>query len=222
MSTRRINDLLNLSTVLHWHSVPTLRKPSVAEHSYRVAVIALEIAQRLNRGVSPSSVIIESHVMRWALMHDGPETETGDLPHTAKVRLPSGVWSKLEAELCPWYMDEVLRLHAPERAIVKIADLMELVLFIREWGHGGEAEMARMATSADLAEVVLAVRARFGWAGLSDIVYDILALADYRSDMRHNKPQPSTGAGMGVMVAVGAGAASSIVGGDKPTEGGKD
>lgn len=188
MSTRRINDLLNLAHVQHWHPIPTLRKPSVAEHSYRVAVIALEIAERLNGGdgVLPSRVIIESNVMRWALMHDGPETETGDIPNTAKRRLPDDTWYYLECEMCPWYSKEVVRTHTKEVRIVKIADLAEQLIFISMWGWGDESVEAGIQIKQRLLQQVEEARVDFRWDNLPAIVHDIVHNSSASSDLRHS------------------------------------
>src|SRR5437879_3223884 len=115
MSTRRINDLLNLADVMHWHSVPTLRKRSVAEHSFRVAVIVMELSDRLQ--------LFSLGALHWALCHDGPEAETGDLPHTAKMLMDRDAWVSVEKAMCPWY--EVPPDDLTGVKLVKVADLAE-------------------------------------------------------------------------------------------------
>lgn len=187
MSTSRINDLLNLSHVTHWHTVHTVHKRSVAEHSYRVAVIALEIARRVNKGTTPSSVVVEHHIMQWALYHDGPETETGDLPHTAKVVLGHDAWDKVEKFLCPWYQPEALRIHPIEKLIVKIADELENILYINAEGVGIEASDAGMKMRESLGSYIKIAGEKFGLADVSAIVSDIWSHAEDPSDTRHAK-----------------------------------
>jgi hypothetical protein len=179
MSTCRINDLLNLATVQHWHTVPTAHKPSVAEHSYRVAAIAMALAERLFTHAQ-----VKYEVLRWALVHDGPETETGDLPHTAKKRLRPGVWFDLEKQLCPWYADEYPPA-AAVRAVVKIADLMECWIFISQNGQGGEALAAEDAIWCELIAVVQRSMWEFNWPNLEVIVIEMTEHAGCASDTRH-------------------------------------
>lgn len=135
MSTRRINDLLNLAHVQHWHNVPTLRKPSVAEHSYRVAALTLEMCTALF--ITDTDTL---DALRWAIMHDGPEAETGDLPGPIKKLLPAGLWTKLEGLLCPWFGK--LNIRTVPYQIVRVADRMETLIFIMEAGRLAEAKAA--------------------------------------------------------------------------------
>lgn len=173
MSTRRINDLLNLAHVTHWHSVPTLRKPSVAEHSFRVAVIVMELCDKLSY---PSLGAIQ-----WALCHDGPETETGDLPHTAKAKLDRAVWDNLEAMLCPWYNKPADYLTGVK--IVKVADLTECYIFICQnaWPMNIECRNAEVALRDQLNAAIDAA----GIKGLNEAVYAIIGEYRLPSDTRH-------------------------------------
>lgn len=177
MSQSRLSDLLALSTVPRWPIVPCLRLQSVAEHSFRVAVIGLEIARRLNKGVTPSSVVVEYHVMRWALVHDGPEAETSDIPYPVKkVAALKAEIAHLETIVCPWYVDEDLGTNSQERAVVKIADKIEEVLFMRDWGMGPKADAAGQDARQQVIRHVEEARSRFGWPDLPDIVQSILTI----------------------------------------------
>lgn len=173
MSHSRIQDLLNLSNAHRWTIRPTLRPQSVAEHSYRVAVIAMEICRAINGEHLPSSNVIEYHVILWALVHDGPECETGDIPYTAKKNFPDGVMNRTEAEACPWYGKMRSILHPPELAIIKIADKVEEILFLRDWGTAGSKEAYEMAFKL-VCERVWEAQARFGWSNLPSVVGGVI------------------------------------------------
>jgi 5'-deoxynucleotidase YfbR-like HD superfamily hydrolase len=171
MSNSRLNDLLNLSHVPRWSIVPHLRPQSVAEHSFRVAAIALEIAHQLNPPGLPSSVVITGNILRWAITHDGPEAETGDIPSPIKQYVFK---DDAEAKLCPWYVAEAHGIHEQERAVVKIADKIEGVFFLQEWGIGQKSLEAQVSTRKQIAEHVEAARSRWGWSELPAIVETIL------------------------------------------------
>lgn len=177
MSTRRINDLLNLAHVVHWHTVPTRRKCSVAEHSFRVAAIVLELYDRLrNFSLCPA--------LRLALVHDGPETETGDLPHTTKVLFDGDgarAWRAVESALCPWYANEYEDPGTMECRIVKIADLIECYMFICKEQVDTEGHNAEVGTREQLYRAIN--EANLG--GLDKAVWDIIAESRLPSDTRH-------------------------------------
>ncbi len=139
----RTIDLLGLADVERWGVVRTLRPQSVAEHSFAVAVIALEILDLLpvmegvDRGI----------VLEWALAHDAPETFTGDISGRFKNENPAVRDSVLMAE----------KVHA----IIKLADRIEAYAFIRDWGHGARADDVKQelwmkidGATAHLAEII--------------------------------------------------------------------
>ncbi|MEE8608607.1 MAG: HD domain-containing protein [Nitrospiraceae bacterium] len=120
----RLNDLLLLTYVPRWSIIPINRPESVAEHSFRVAVIAMEIAQRSNLETYP--------VIYRALIHDGPEAATGDIPSPMK-RVLSDLRTA-EGFACPW-----ASARGPARDIfdhiVKVADLIDLQIYLRRHGE---------------------------------------------------------------------------------------
>jgi 5'-deoxynucleotidase YfbR-like HD superfamily hydrolase len=66
---------LNSGGVLRFHAVPGMTKQTVAEHSWGVAVILIQIL--------PEAC---GSVLRHALFHDIAEVETGDIPHPFKQK----------------------------------------------------------------------------------------------------------------------------------------
>lgn len=123
-SPEMMNDLLALSHVPRWVIVSTSRPQSVAEHSFRVAIILLEICKRIGVGCEQST-------LQWALMHDGAESRTGDLP--MGIDVPKDV----EYRECPWL--EGQQVYARGRILVKLADLVETATWISRWGVGPHA-----------------------------------------------------------------------------------
>lgn len=133
--SERTIDLLGLADTKRWTVIKTLRNQSVAEHSFNVAIIAWELASRLE--VSPQLL---RQVLIWALIHDAPETYTGDVDGRAKRDFPilKNSLTIVEHAKFEWYSNES---PAPVvRVIVKVADTIEAITFIRTWGRGLRAE----------------------------------------------------------------------------------
>lgn len=114
----QMNDLLALSYVPRWTIVPHSRPQSVGDHTFRVAVIAMELAVRTASKVTMLQLY-------GALVHDLEECRTGDIPSPAK---PAGAAPPI---------DEWDRL-------VRLADLIEALTYIDRWGVGPHAQ--RVAT----------------------------------------------------------------------------
>src|SRR5690606_20843295 len=71
-----LTDALRASDVVRWQIVRVLKGQSVAEHSFNVALIALELADRLK--------VDRGEVLHYAILHDLPEVLTGDIPTPTK------------------------------------------------------------------------------------------------------------------------------------------
>lgn len=120
-----INDLLALSYVPRWAVVRTLRQQTVADHSFRVAIIAMELVQQFHIDWRPDIVI-------WhALTHDADESVTGDIPAVAKnygVTKPTGGYIvQLPEGMLPT-MEEI--------RLVKLADIIEAYTWLHMNGDG--------------------------------------------------------------------------------------
>lgn len=108
--------LLHLSYVQRWCVAPTLRPQSVAEHSYRVAAISVEICKRL--GLS-HAVLLQCALH--SLTHDMEESLTGDIPGPVKSAKPG-------------YLRDVDEMSLNE-CIIKVADSIETGTFWVQWGN---------------------------------------------------------------------------------------
>jgi 5'-deoxynucleotidase YfbR-like HD superfamily hydrolase len=131
-------DLLGLSYTPRWVTHPLNRAQTVAEHSYRVAVIAMHMYELLYRDVVTGSSDWFTgmlRVVRWALMHDGPESKLGDMPMPAKDIIGRDEYRKAEVLACPWIEEEHPVPHSAAQ-IVKIADLIEAYTWVKV--HGPE------------------------------------------------------------------------------------
>lgn len=74
-------ELLNLSYVKRWAISPMYREYSVAEHTFRVLIIELALAIKLN-------LPFDEEALLWdVIAHDLDEVYSGDMPGTHKDRL---------------------------------------------------------------------------------------------------------------------------------------
>lgn len=115
-------DALRLAQVKRYGICHVNRDQSVAEHSFMVALIAGELAT----ATGDENLIRE--VMMYSIIHDMDEIETGDIPSPFK--------RKLRAE-CPGVipiLDGAAKTSPEVKAIVKAADLLESLYYIREFG----------------------------------------------------------------------------------------
>lgn len=129
-------DMLGLADVHRWVVVKTNRQQNVAEHCYNVQVLAIEICTRL--GLDEA---MQYQCMKWAMIHDVPETLTGDIDGKFKRLYPDLRRKLVEAENAsfPWYASEAESIPTLALAIVKLADKLETVLFLMWWGVGPRA-----------------------------------------------------------------------------------
>jgi hypothetical protein len=125
VSASRLTDLLALSHVPRWGIVPHVFQQSVADHTFRVWVIFDVLCMRLAKKPTAEDYFE-------VLVHDGPESRTGDIPTPAKslMTIPD------DSRFCGW-MYRALKFTSEEigQAFV-IADLIEAHTFIEMYGKG--------------------------------------------------------------------------------------
>ena len=131
-------DMLALSNVPRWAIVDIRKEQSVADHSFRVAVIALELRHRLNLVLPLDEMLLS------ALVHDAEESRSGDIPPEYKTLL-----TKIPTPADIFDPNRVLNLRVgievgdQIRRVVKLADLIEAVTFIKRHG-AGDAHTSRI------------------------------------------------------------------------------
>ncbi|KKK93527.1 hypothetical protein LCGC14_2691990 [marine sediment metagenome] len=171
----RLTDLLSLDRVPRWVVCTTIKAQSVAEHSYRVTVIAVELALRLgfkfNTGSGfGSDDAVLARVLFQALVHDGPECATGDIPHPAKDSIEDQLIGANEAN-CPWVRDlpkaEPGTQYSIEDFIVRAADRIECIAFAELWASGIAARSIVAQEEQRLDAMIAAQRKEFEVQGRS-------------------------------------------------------
>lgn len=111
-------ELLHLSYVKRWVVAPTLREQSVAEHTFRVLVIAVHLNEAVKIAATPIDLC---NLTAKAMMHDAEERLTGDVPGPQKSAQAGYLRST----------DEMSALEY----LVKVADSIETGTFWVQWGN---------------------------------------------------------------------------------------
>lgn len=135
-------ETLRLTYVPRWNIVPVSRPQTVAEHSWRVGIIAASLASKL--GLDESQF---AQCVLYASVHDLGEVRSGDLPTPYKSTLENihpGIIDKADMA----YDSEVTDTRAAFKgttvgAVVKIADYVEAIHYLDLWGVGTYAHRVK-------------------------------------------------------------------------------
>lgn len=132
------------ANVTRWHSANCMRYPSIAEHSYLVAMYSRYLAAVIDPSMTPENTLLMNDL---ALCHDLPEVKTGDMATPLKRLLESmfppgeSPIDKIEEKICAPYADLRERTHGSYVAVIaKLADIMDAIKFIASEGKGSEAQ----------------------------------------------------------------------------------
>lgn len=138
-----LTDLLALSHVPRWSNVRHSPPQSVADHSFRVAVIYLELCARIG-GKRPSL-----EALTRAIQHDAAEAYTGDIPGDFKREVKEELRAA-EAKLGLALGEEPLE---REIYLIKLADKIEGYTFICLNGIGPHADRIKKIMKDELIEL---------------------------------------------------------------------
>jgi len=129
-------DIRTLSHVPRWSIVRTIRRQSVAEHCFFVAIYVDWICELIPKQS------IKAKLIRYALYHDLDEIVLGDIPGPCKKYL------KIDKESVDAQVERMIgfkpfhsTLNLEELLIVKIADLLEGSVFLLEEQRLGNTEI---------------------------------------------------------------------------------
>lgn len=135
--------------------MPTIRQQNVAEHSFHVAWIAAWLST-----FSQSGLIQLDRLLWAALVHDDSESITGDTSAPFK-KIVKEAYSEFERQHSLGVYG-VEGLTDQERCILKIADLLEALLFLKEERQMGNNMIADVWD--DVYAKIEPVWDRFRWA----------------------------------------------------------
>jgi 5'-deoxynucleotidase YfbR-like HD superfamily hydrolase len=135
-----IQDIMRSGHTKRWNIVDTVRIQTLAEHQYAVAMIAMDIHEKLKIKEEDSSIL---YILKWALRHDVPEVVCGDMPTPTKNRLLKEFgfdMEKLYDMVDPVYASLKSKISIKTKYIVKMADTIESIWFLSIHGVGSHAE----------------------------------------------------------------------------------
>lgn len=138
-------DLMRAQYVNRWQIVPTSRPQNVAQHSWAVAMLAMDLWCRRTGG-QPGEAATDVELGKIAVMalwHDAPEVFTGDVNTPTKIYLEAGRrLANLEMTAGRAYVNAVGAGDATDDEhdllvrVVKIADFLEAMYWLMEHGEG--------------------------------------------------------------------------------------
>lgn len=121
-------DQLLLQQVKRYPICHTNRDQSVAEHSYNVLLIALYLIEDVR------DQDLREEVIKYAVVHDMDEIKTGDIPSPFKRRL------RQECPAVIHVLDGTTFVPTEIKGIVKMADGLEAIYYLREFGGSRYAQ----------------------------------------------------------------------------------
>ena len=136
-TTLKFNHIWRLHGIERWHMMPHTKYQSVAEHSFNVAMIALEITKDLELTKSDTLALLAI-----SLSHDFEEAMIGDPSPIYKMMVQDPDSTMIEPSVAGWgVMNEFRQSDGSFISdIVKIADIAEALIFARDYGVGRYAD----------------------------------------------------------------------------------
>lgn len=148
-----------LSNIYRWAVVPTIRRQSVAEHSFFVACLVSHLCRET--GIEKAVGVTRDELVQAALFHDLDEVITGDIPGpTYRVVKSAPSWKEwLTMKVRMWFpwIEEPKK---PAFKVVQLCDCLEAFLFLREEVELGNSGVTRNLDS--VYEVIIKLTADHG------------------------------------------------------------
>lgn len=174
-----IQQKLRTGHVKRWQIVRVAREQTIAEHMYRVRMIAMEICDRIQ-----VSIFTRQYVNDWSLIHDLPEVITGDIATPTKRAMREAVpdsdpVKRIELSLDEEYKsvyERIKETYPVVLSIVKQADLIEAIDFLNIEGMGDHAQSVKEGLIAALRESIWMAEQQFAdfeWDQVSAIYTEI-------------------------------------------------
>lgn len=138
----KLQDAYRAHNVKRWQIANVTRHQSLAEHSFNVAVISLDLLKRiLEKHHHPEldQHLMQSNLLEWALFHDLPEIFTGDVMSMFKVLIKKNgfdPFTEIEEALIPEFKEAKVGVKDTFLyPIVKIADLLDGLKYLDLYGN---------------------------------------------------------------------------------------
>ena len=164
-----LREKLRSGHVKRWHIVRVNRDQTLAEHSYRVWLVAMDLSKRFFPGLQPETLQL---INDWALWHDLTEVITGDIVTPTKKKHISGNPDMLISDEYDALFKKVDGTIV--KVIVKIADLIESAMFLNTEGLGAHAHSVKIGIIDDIDKLLSSSSLK--WPELNwKVVYNILS-----------------------------------------------
>lgn len=121
-----IQEVMRLSNIKRWGIIEMLKQQSVAEHSFKVAMLSKAVAMEIPIERRPHDFM--HNIVFWAMVHDLPELVTGDLPASFKRHIKEEV-AQAEAKMFPQMTTFKNHMSDLVKDIVKMCDYVEAIHF---------------------------------------------------------------------------------------------
>jgi len=158
-----IRQIRRLKYVDRWSVIPTIRRQSVADHSFHVIWIATWLAQKTNQYDNS----LASEILLHGITHDKSESYTGDIPSPAKR-------SGRVTEVLPFPLHLISEL---AEEVCGVADIVEAVISCNEEIGMGNAAMAPVKEGL-LNTLTSCVDSCEHWTGTIHDVGDLLKIVN--------------------------------------------
>jgi len=162
-------DIIRTGHIARWNLVRTHRDQTIAEHMYQVAMIAFELAGKLEPFPHNKAPYFNAQtILLYALWHDVEEIKSGDVPTPTKQFLSkhfdADVGEVLDGMFWKPGVKEYEYIHEignDHIAIIKIADLMEAIFFLETEGVGTFAIRVKELLISRLGQMIASLNIKY-------------------------------------------------------------
>ena len=132
---KKIYPIIEAGTVARYHTRAGIPPQSTAEHSWGVALMLYRVCEYFETHVT-------QEMMLYALVHDLPERQTGDIPAPMKWDNPE-IRHAIDITESAWYGRNDMsfdKLNREQKQLVKYADWLEAICYLaRQVSYGNMA-----------------------------------------------------------------------------------
>lgn len=177
-------EMARTSHIKRWHIVNVANEQNLAEHSYNVTIIGLELYTRVLGSPPPAQFILS------LLFHDSAEIRYGDIPTPGKSFIrdfaeDQSLFSTMDDSIMPFVPYTGGVAHDPGgEEFVKLADLIEAAWWIRENGVGVHAKVVADKCWQSVVEFVH----RRGWYDACNPILLDLGMPTINKNLRITPP----------------------------------